>query len=145
MFIRTNRLHTRSAFLVSTAILAVLATAVVVHAASAGATIKIAPAATLANPPTSIIVTVDYSCLPSQFSFGDVQVDQSQPTEAASGSRTDVFGFGSFQPTCDDKSHRASVVVTSFSGSFIPGSAGASAFVASGAVFAQTQNEISIK
>lgn len=140
-----RKLRMRSAIPVSTAILAVLATALVVHAASAGATIKLAPTATLANPPTSIIVSIDYSCQPSAFSFADVQVDQSQPAGAASGSRTDVFGFGSFQPTCDDKAHHASVVVTSFSGSFIQGSAGASAFVASGAVFAQAQNEISIK
>jgi len=145
MFIRTSKLRTRSAFLFSIAILAVLATALAAHAASAGATLKIGPTATLANPPTSIIVSVDYSCVPSSFSFGQVEVDQSQPAGAASGSRTDVFGFGSFQPTCDDKTHHASVVVTSFSGSFIRGSAGASAFVASGAVFANAQNEISIK
>jgi hypothetical protein len=145
MFTRTHKLRAQSALLISTAILAMLTTALAVHAASAGATIKIAPSATLANPPTSIIVVVNYSCLPSEFSFGQVEVDQSQPAGVASGSRTDVFGFGSFQPTCDDKTHRASVVVTSFSGSFISGSAGASAFVASGVIFANAQSEISIK
>src|SRR5215467_6949891 len=119
------------------ALAAVLATVVVVHAASAGATIKLNTNATLANLPNSIIVTVDYSCLPSQFSFGQVSVDQSQPVGVASGSRTDVFGFGSFQPTCDDKLHHDSVIVSTgfFGGTFVPGSAGASAFVASGAVF----------
>lgn len=131
--------------LIPVAVLAVLATALVAHAASAGATIKIAPSASLANPPNSVIVTVDYSCQPSGFNFGSVNIDQSQPVGGASGSRTDVFGFGNFQPTCDDKSHREVVVVSSFGGTFVPGTAGASAFVASGAVFANTTAEITIK
>jgi hypothetical protein len=140
--------HVRSpirSVLIPVAVLAVLATALVAHAASAGATIKIAPAASLANPPNSVIVTVDYSCLPSGFNYGSVSVDQSQPGGTASGGRTDVFGFGSFQPTCDDRSHRADVVVSSFGGAFVPGTAGAGAFVASGAVYSNTSNEISIK
>jgi hypothetical protein len=136
--------------LISTAILAVLSTTVVAHATSAGATIKLAPDAALANPPNSIVVTVDYSCLPSQFSFGAVQIDQSQPASVASGPRNDVFGFGSFQPTCDDKMHHDSVVVTAGfgffgGGTFVPGTAGATAFVSSGAVSAQTSSEITIK
>jgi hypothetical protein len=131
--------------LISSAILAVLATALVAHAASAGASIRIGSNAALANPPTSLIVSVDYTCLPSSFSFGQVEVDQLQPGGAASGSRNEVFGFGSFQPICDDRSHRDQIVVTSFSGSFIPGTAGASAFIASGAVFANASSEISIK
>jgi hypothetical protein len=84
----------------------------------------------------------------STFSFGQVTVDQSQAIGGASGSRIDVFGFGSFQPTCDDKNHRADVVVSTdfFSpGSFTRGSAGATAFVGSGVVFANTQNELNIK
>lgn len=140
------KLRSRYLLLASTAILAALGTTlVVVNAASAGATIKIGPTATLANPPNSVLVTVDYSCLPSQFSFGEVQVDQAQSGPPASGSRTDVFGFGSFQPTCDDKDHRAVVIVTAFSGSFTKGTAGASAFIDSGAIFANASNEISIR
>ena len=139
------RLRQRYSLLVAVAIVAVLGTALVAHAASAGATIKIAPTAALANPPSSVIVSVDYSCVPSAFSFGQVTVDQSQPTGAASGGRVDVFGFGSFNPTCDDKTHHASVIVSTFQGSFVPGSAGASAFVAAGAVFAQASNEVSIR
>lgn len=132
--------------LVAGAVMMVLATGLVAHAASAGATIKLSSNATLANPPSSVIVTVDYSCMPSSFSFGQVNIDQSQTTGPASGSRTDVFGFGSFQPTCDDKTHKAAVVVSTFDGSaFVPGTAGASAFVASGVVFANTSVEISIK
>jgi hypothetical protein len=127
------------------AILAVLGTTLVVHAAPAGATIKIEPTVTLANPPTSVIVTVDYSCQPSLFSFGQVTVDQLQPGTAASGSRNEVTAFGGFSPTCDDKTHRASVVASAFGGSFIPGPANASAFVGSGATFAQAQNEVSIR
>jgi hypothetical protein len=135
----------RISLLFIAAIVAVLGTSMVVHAASAGATIKLGPSGTLANPPNSVVVTVQYSCIPSQFNFGEVQIDQSQPVGPASGSRTDVFGFGGFQPTCDDKTHHDQVVVTAFGGSFVPGTAGASAFVGSGAVFAQTTAEISIK
>jgi hypothetical protein len=125
----------------------VFATLLGAHAAAPGATIKLSPNAVLANPPNSVIVDVDYSCQPSSFSFGDVNVDQSQTTGGASGTRTDVFGSGYFQPTCDDKSHRASVVVSTFfgGGSFVPGSAGASAFVGSGVTYANTSNEITIK
>ena len=136
----------RYPLLVTGAVAAMLATALVAHAASAGATIKVSSTAALANPPSSVIVSIDYSCLPSAFSFGQVTVDQSQATTPASGSRIDVFGFGSFNPTCDDKTHKANVVVSTFDGSaFVPGTAGVSAFVASGAVFAQAQNEVSIK
>jgi len=135
----------RYSLLVLVAILSVLGTTLVVHATSAGATIKIEPTATLANPPTSVIVVIDYSCLPSAFSFGQVTVDQFQSGSAASGGRFDVQGFGGFQATCDDKTHHASVIVTAFNGSFVPGTAGASAFVGAGAVFASTQNEVSIK
>lgn len=138
-------LRVRSSVLIPVAVVAVLATALVAHATSPGATIKIAPTAALANPPNSIIVTVDYSCLPSAFSFGNVQVDQSQSSGTASGGRTDVFGFGSFNPICDDKTHRAVVVVSTFGGTFVPGTAGASAFIDAGAVFANAQAEISIR
>ena len=139
------RVRQRYSLFVVVAVLAVLGTTLAVHAASAGATLKIGPTATLANPPQSVIVAVDYSCMPSAFTFGQVSVDQSQPGTAASPGRVDVQGFGSFQPTCDDKTHHASVIVTAFNGSFIQGSAGASAFVFSGAVFAQASNEISIR
>ena len=139
------KLHARPWLVLSTALLAAVATTLVVHAASAGATVKIGPTATLANPPNSVIVTVTYSCLPSSFSFGQVEVDQSQPGGTASGARNDVFGFGFFNPTCDDKNHRASVIVTAFGGTYVPGTAGASAFVGSGAVFASDQAEITIK
>lgn len=131
--------------LIALTVLFVLGTSLVARASSAGAMIKIAPAATLANPPTAVIVTVTYSCLPSQFGFGSVSVDQSQAATGASGSRIDVFGFGNFQPVCDDKAHRADVVVSAFGGTFITGTAGASAFVASGVVFANTQIELNIK
>ena len=139
------RVRQRYSLFVVVAVLAVLGTTLAVNAASAGATLKIEPTATLANPPQSIIVNLDYSCLPSAFSFGDVQVDQSQPGTAASPGRVDIQGFGFFQPTCDDKTHHASVIVTAFNGSFIRGSAGASAFVGAGAVFAQASSEISIR
>lgn len=135
----------RYSLLVAIAIVAVLGTALVAHAASAGATIKIGPTAALANPPSSVIVSVDYSCLPSAFSFGQVTVDQSQTAGVASGGRVDVFGFGSFNPTCDDKTHHANVIVSAFGGSFVRGTAGASAFVSTGAVFAQASNEVSIR
>lgn len=137
------------ATLVPVALIAVVVTALAVQAASPGATIKPASNATLANPPTSVIVTVDYSCLPSQFSFGSVDVDQSQIVGGASGSRIDVFGFGEFQPVCDDRARKQDVVVTAegFYGpsTFEAGSAGASAFVASGAAFANAQVELNIK
>ena len=139
------RVRQRYSLMVSVAILAVVGTVLVAHAASAGATIKIAPTAALANPPSSVIVSVDYSCVPSAFAFTQVTIDQSQPGVAASGGRVDVFGFGSFNPTCDDKTHHANVVVTSFGGSFIRGTAGASAFISTGAVFAQASNEVSIR
>jgi len=121
-----------------------------VLASSPGATIKLAPKAALANPPSSVIVGVDYSCLPSQFSFGSVSIDQSQTTSVASGSRVDVFGFGNFQPVCDDKTHHADVVVSTWSwfyppSTFIPGGASASAFVGSGAAYANDSAEITIK
>ena len=132
-------------FLVSGAVLAVLMTTLVAHAASAGATIKIAPSAALANPPNSVIVGIDYSCVPSAFAFTQVTVDQAQPAGGASGGRIDVFGFGGFNPTCDDKTHHASVIVTAFSGTFVRGTAGASAFLGAGAVFAQASSEITIK
>ena len=131
--------------LVFLAVLTVLATALVAHASAPGATIKLGSNATLANPPSSVIMSVDYSCQPSAFSFASVNIDQSQPAGVASGSRVDVFGFGSFQPICDGKSHHATVVVTANFGSFTTGNAGASAFVASGAVFASTSTELSIK
>ena len=136
--------------LIPLAVLTVLATALVARAATPGATVKLSPYASLANPPNSVIVSLDYSCLPSQFSFGSVSVDQSQIVGGASGARVDVFGYGNFTPTCDDKSHKANVVVSSFSfyggpGYFTPGSASASAFVASGAAYANTTAELSIK
>ena len=127
------------------ATLAVLATVLVAHATAPGATIKLAPNATLANPPYSVVVDIDYSCQPTSFAFGEVDIDQSQMIGGASGSRVDVFGFGQFNPTCDDKTHHASVVVSSFGGSFVPGSVGASAFVSGGATFASTSNELTIK
>jgi hypothetical protein len=79
--------------------------------------------------------------------FYSARLDQSQSVSAASGSRIDVFGFGFFQPTCDDKSHKANVVVSSFfgGGSFTTGSAGANASVYSGAVYANSQVELNIK
>lgn len=135
--------------IVPVATLGVLATVLVAHATAPGATMKIAPDATLVNPPTSVIVDIDYSCQPSSFSYGSVNVDQSQIIGGASGSRVDVFGFGYFQPVCDDKTHRASVVVTTntyyFGGSFAPGTASASAFVSSGVTFVNVSNEITIK
>jgi len=133
--------------LIPVAVLTVLATLLAAHAAAPGATIKLASNATLANPPNSVIVDIDYSCQPSSFGFGSVSIDQSQMTGGASGSRIDVFGSGYFQPTCDDKSHRASVVVSTYfgGGSFVPGSAGANAFVGSGVTYANTSNEITIK
>lgn len=143
MSLRT--LRGRLSVLIPAALVAVLATVLVAHATSPGATIKIEPTAALANPPTSIIVTVDYSCVPSGFSFGQVSVDQAQSIGAASGGSTDVFGFGSFNPTCDDKTHHAVVVVSSFGGTFVQGTAGASAFVGGGVTFANTSAEISIK
>ena len=90
----------RASALLSVAALAALAIGVVAHAASPAATIKIAPGAQLTNPPTAVIVTVDYSCLPSSNAFGSVNIDQSQAGNAASGGRFDVFGSGFFQPTC---------------------------------------------
>lgn len=126
----------------------VLATALVAQASAPGATIKLSPNAALASPPSSVIVSVTYSCQPSAFTFGGVSVDQSQTVSSASGSRIDVFGFGNFQPICDDRSHRADVVVsTSFwsPGTFIAGQAAASAFVYSGVVYANTTAELTIK
>ena len=145
--VQSKRFRLWISLLVSVGVLTILATTLVARAAAPGATIKLDSTATLANPPSSVIVTLDYSCQPSQFEFGQVEVDQSQVVGGASGSRTDVFGFGSFQPTCDDKSHRTTVVVTTFfgGGSFTSGSAGASAFVASGVTFANTSIELSIK
>lgn len=120
------------------------------EASPPGATVKVATNATLASPPSSVIVGIDYSCMPSQFSFASVSIDQSQFVGGASGSRVDVFGFGNFQPVCDDKSHHAEVVVSSFYGfygpsTFTAGGATASAFVASGAASAQTSAEINVK
>jgi hypothetical protein len=133
--------------IIPVAIFTVFATLLAAHAAAPGATVKLAPSAALANPPNSVIASVSYSCQPSSFGYGYVNVDQSQATGGASGSRIDVFGFGYFQPTCDDKTHRASVVVSTYfsGGSFVPGSAGASAFVGSGVTYANTSNEITIK
>jgi hypothetical protein len=132
----------------SLAALSVIATTVVARASSPGATIKLGPDAHLANPPSSVIVSVTYSCQPSAFfSYGNVSVDQVQTFGGASGSRIDVFGSGYFQPTCDDRSHRTDVIVSTFfyGGSFTPGTAGASAFVASGVTYANTQIELTIK
>jgi hypothetical protein len=134
--------------IVPVATLAVLASVLVAHATAPGATIKIAPNATLANPPNSVIVDVDYSCQASSFGFGNVSVDQSQMVGGASGSRIDVIAYGYFQPVCDDKTHHASVVASIyyfFGGSFVPGTASASAFVGSGTAYANTSNEITIK
>lgn len=135
--------------LIPLAVLTVLATALVARAAAPAATIKLAPAAALANPPSTVIVSVDYSCQPSQFSYASVNVDQLQIVGGASGARVDVFGYGFFTPTCDDRSHKANVVVSSFGfygpANFTPGSASASAFVGSGAAYANTSAEISIK
>ncbi len=127
-------------------VLALLAAAVAVHAASPGATIKIAPSVALANPPTSVVVTVSYSCLPSQYPFGQVSVDQAQTDSSVSGGRIDVFAFGYFQPNCDGKAHRAVVLASTYygEGSFVPGVAGANAYVYSGAVYASTQVQVKI-
>lgn len=145
-----NSTRIRLASLVPAAALVVAAGSIAVHASSAASTVKLAPNASLANPPNSVIVGVDYSCMPSQFSYGSVNVDQSQSTGAASGSRIDVSGFGNFQPVCDDKAHHAEVIVSSWSwfyppSSFIAGPASASAFVGSGAAYANTSAEIAIK
>jgi hypothetical protein len=134
----------RTSVLLSLVVLALLAAGVAAHAASPAATIKIAPGAALANPPTAVIVTVTYSCLPSAYTFGNVNLDQSQTGSSASGGRFDVFGSGYFQPVCDGKTHRANVVVSSFEGAFVRGVAGASASVDSGAVSASTQAKVKI-
>ena len=142
-----KRPRVRISLLLTTVVVTILATSLVARAAAPGDTIKLDSTGSLASPPNSVVVNVSYSCQPSQFAFGSVNIDQSQTVGGASGSRQEVFGFGSFQPTCDDKTHKAVVVVSTgfFGGSFVPGSAGASAFVASGAVFANTQIELSIK
>jgi hypothetical protein len=133
----------------SFAVLTLVATALVAHASAPGATIKIAPNAALANPPNSVIVSVTYSCVPSNYTYGFVAVDQLQAAPVASGSRGDVFGFGNFQPVCDDRSHRADVVVSSAwwwnPGTFTTGRAGVNASVYSGVVYASTSAEVTIK
>jgi len=148
--LKTNRVWV--SLLITIAVLTLLATTLVVRAAAPGATIKLGPSGKLANPANSVIVSVTYSCLPSQFSYGSVSNDQSQASGAASSSRVDVFGFGYFQPVCDDRSHKADVVVSTYDyyyygagGTFKTGSAGASAYVYSGAVYADTQVELNIK
>lgn len=126
----------------------VAAGALVAEASAPAASIKLANNAALANPANSVIVHVSYSCMPSQFTYGGVNVDQSQVVGGASGTRIEVFGFGNFQPTCDDKSHQADVVVTTgwwYGGSFTTGAASANAYVYSGATGAQSQAEINIK
>lgn len=132
----------------SFAVLTLVATALVAHASAPGATLKIAPNAALANPPNSVIVSVTYSCVPSNYTYGFVSVDQLPAAPVASGSRDDVFGFGNFQPVCDYKSHRADVVVSSSwwnPGTFTTGPAGASASVYSGVVYASTSAKVTIK
>src|SRR5690349_4118121 len=89
----------RFSILFIAAIVAVLGTSLVVHAASAGATIKLGPSGTLPNPPNSVVVTVQDSCMPSQFNFCEAR-----PSVRASPVSRVVLqsGFTSFDRTRGD-------------------------------------------
>src|SRR5690349_17554254 len=100
-----------------------------------GATIASAPAATVVfhnqaplQPDGSVLVTVDYRCLPNFFgSTGFLFVEVEQPG---------VSGFTSTGATCDDRKH---IVTLDVPGAFTPGAASARVDLSSGSATATTQ------
>lgn len=119
----------------------IAAAALMMVAFAPGATLASAPSATVAfhnqaplQPDGSVLVTVDYRCLPNFFgSIGFLFVEVEQPG---------AFGFTSIGATCDDRKHTVALDVP---GAFTPGTASVRADLSSGSATATTQAKLHVK